>query len=131
MLRKIIMNETIKNRSELIDGNSCTEWHDVNNTFFYFSRTHMFGVPGQHTFFLPVDSAFDVSVQLTGYDYERGRPTGLNKMGVSTVINIFDKVGHIRYKCNTFEINIRSQKDRLWLTRKRGTVVVPPTLSDT
>ena len=42
----------------------------------------MFGVPGQHTFFLPVDSAFDVSVQLSGYDYERGRPTGLNKMGV-------------------------------------------------
>jgi hypothetical protein len=77
----------------------------------------MFGVPGQHTFFLPVDSAFDVSVQLTGYDYERGRPTGLNKMGVSTVINIFDKVGHIRYKCNTFEINTRghtlaSQKKR-------------------
>lgn len=34
-------------------------------------RTHMFGVPGQHTFFLPVDSSFDVSVQLTGYDYER------------------------------------------------------------
>ena len=48
-----------------------------------FFRTHMFGVPGQHTFFLPVDSAFDVSVQLSGYDYERGRPTGLNKMGVS------------------------------------------------
>ena len=34
-------------------------------------RTHMFGVPGQHTFFLPVDGAFDVNVQLTGYDYER------------------------------------------------------------
>jgi hypothetical protein len=42
----------------------------------------MFGVPGQHTFFFPVDSAFDVSVPLTGYDYERGRPTGLSKMGV-------------------------------------------------
>ena len=43
----------------------------------------MFGVAGQHTFFFPVDSAFDVSVPLTGYDYERGRPTGLSKMGVS------------------------------------------------
>jgi hypothetical protein len=45
----------------------------------------MFGVPGQHTFFFPVDSAFDVSVPLTGYDYERGRPTGLSKMGVRHV----------------------------------------------
>ena len=26
---------------------------------------------GQHTFFLPVDAAFEVNVQLTGYDYER------------------------------------------------------------
>ena len=34
-------------------------------------RTHMFGVEGQHTFFLPVDRAFEVNVQLTGYDYER------------------------------------------------------------
>jgi len=34
-------------------------------------KTHMFGVPGQHTFFLPIDSAFNVNVQLTGYDYER------------------------------------------------------------
>ena len=42
----------------------------------------MFGVPGQHTFFFPVDTAFDVSVPLSGYDYERGRPTGLSKMGV-------------------------------------------------
>ena len=55
----------------------------ITKIIILFSRTHMFGVPGQHTFFLPVDSAFDVSVQLTGYDYERGRPTGLNKMGVS------------------------------------------------
>lgn len=36
-------------------------------------KMHMFGIPGQHTFFLPVDAAFDVSVQLTGYDYERNR----------------------------------------------------------
>ena len=34
-------------------------------------RTHMFGVPGQHTFFMPVDGAFSVNVQSTGYDYER------------------------------------------------------------
>ena len=34
-------------------------------------RSHMFGVAGQHTFFLPVDAAFEVNVQLTGYDYER------------------------------------------------------------
>ena len=34
-------------------------------------RTQMFGVPGQHTFFIPVDGAFEVNVQLTGYDYER------------------------------------------------------------
>ena len=29
-------------------------------------RQHMFGVPGQHTFFMPVDAAFDINVQLTG-----------------------------------------------------------------
>jgi len=57
-----------------------------------FSRTHMFGVPGQHTFFFPVDSAFDVSVQLSGYDYERGRPTGLNKMGVSENFNFIEEM---------------------------------------
>ena len=34
-------------------------------------RTQMFGVAGQHTFFLPVDGAFEVNVELTGYDYER------------------------------------------------------------
>merc|ERR1712020_268754 len=34
-------------------------------------RTQMFGVTGQHTFFLPIDASFDVGVQLTGYDYER------------------------------------------------------------
>lgn len=43
-------------------------------------RKHMFGVPGQHTFFLPIDGSFDISVQLTGYDYERNthreRPSG-------------------------------------------------------
>lgn len=33
----------------------------------------MFGVPGQHTFFIPVDSAFDNTVQLSGYDYDRNR----------------------------------------------------------
>ena len=37
-------------------------------------KTHMFGVRGQHTFFLPIDSAFNVNVQLTGYDYERNNP---------------------------------------------------------
>jgi hypothetical protein len=38
-----------------------------------FRKTHMFGVEGQHTFFIPVDSAFDVSVHISGYDYERTR----------------------------------------------------------
>ena len=36
-------------------------------------KSHMFSVPGQHTFFMPVDEAFDVSVQLSGYDYDRNR----------------------------------------------------------
>ena len=34
---------------------------------FYFFFNNL----GQHTFFLPVDAAFEVNVQLTGYDYER------------------------------------------------------------
>ena len=33
----------------------------------------MFGVEGQHTFFIPVDSAFDVSRFVGGYDFERTR----------------------------------------------------------
>ena len=64
----------------MIKNRMCKTGYIKPDVFF---RTHMFGVPGQHTFFFPVDSAFDVSVQLSGYDYERGRPTGLNKMGVS------------------------------------------------
>ena len=36
-------------------------------------KSHMFSVPGQHTFFMPVDSAFDSSVQLSGYDHDRSR----------------------------------------------------------
>ena len=71
-----------------------------------FFRTHMFGVPGQHTFFLPVDSAFDVSVQLSGYDYERGRPTGLNKMGVS--LQIFE--GELKVEIGTLTIRWRSKR---------------------
>ena len=34
---------------------------DVNN------RMRMFSVAGAHTFFMPVDTAFDTSVQLSGY----------------------------------------------------------------
>ena len=33
----------------------------------------MFGVEGQHTFFIPVDSAFDVSRFVGGDDFERTR----------------------------------------------------------
>ena len=33
----------------------------------------MFGVEGQHTFFIPVDSAFDASRFVAGYDHERTR----------------------------------------------------------
>ena len=32
------------------------------------ARSRMFGVKGAHTFFMPVDGAFDVSVQLSGYN---------------------------------------------------------------
>ena len=38
-----------------------------------YRKTHMFGVEGQHTFFIPVDSAFDVSRFVGGYDFERTR----------------------------------------------------------
>ncbi len=36
-------------------------------------RTHMFGVEGRHTFFVPVDEAFDVSRHVSGYDHDRSR----------------------------------------------------------
>ena len=36
-------------------------------------KSHMFGVPGQHTFFLPVDDAFETSVVTSGYDYNRDK----------------------------------------------------------
>ncbi len=51
-------------------------------------KIHMFGVPGQHTFFLPVDESFDVSVQLTGYDHERHqhrRPQNLGPVRAKTI----------------------------------------------
>ena len=33
-------------------------------------RSQMFSVDGSHTFFMPVDTAFDVSVQLSGHDHD-------------------------------------------------------------
>jgi hypothetical protein len=33
----------------------------------------MLGVPGTHTFFVPVDSAFDEPEVSTGYDHQRNR----------------------------------------------------------
>lgn len=49
----------------------------------------MFSVPGSHTFFLPVDSAFDVSVFRSGYRYD-DRNRGFSIPGQSsldTVVN--------------------------------------------
>ena len=50
-------------------------------------KGHMFHVRGQHTFFMPVDSAFDASVHVSGYDYERNRlkSDGAGRASVSTV----------------------------------------------
>lgn len=66
-------------------------------------KTHMFGVPGQHTFFIPIDDAFESVDQNLGYDYERNRlkstvTSTISRVGTKIQKDLVDKVvleGHI------------------------------------
>lgn len=60
-------------------------------------KTHMFGVPGQHTFFIPIDDAFESVDQNLGYDYERNRLKSTVTSTISRVgtVMLFDKITDI------------------------------------
>ena len=53
----------------------------------------MFGVEGQHTFFIPVDSAFDASRFVGGHDHDRNR---LRNDGSSTRGVLHNRGGTVR-----------------------------------
>ncbi len=60
-------------------------------------KSHMFGVKGGHTFFIPVDDAFDVSVQLSGYDYERTRLKDQYSAGAGTSTQVINSLYFIQF----------------------------------
>ena len=70
-----------------LDGHQTRVFHGATELN---QRTQMFNVKGSHTFFLPVDTAFDVSVQLTGFQHDDIHNRGFSIPGKSSIDTVVD-----------------------------------------